>query len=233
MMLSISRETKTWLEALKFLIQNIDQAEKGHSGFFFRDIVLQRFDLTEDPFSTCCYVNRAGKLSSLRKQYLNEESLSQIFSGDEVDVSMVGGPKWGSAAGNKHCMKNLHCQHIDKKVQINFRNSDFFKKFLVDIYFVREILAEVGIKDYQYSCHFENLTLRTPFVYLFLNQLYKAEGPEAVRKYLDSDNRLMVAFLDFYRKSKGKKISYKSIERCGRRMRETAVYKDVIRKYIE
>lgn len=233
MVITLHKETNTWLDVLKFLVNNVDLAKKGHSGFFFQNIFLERFDLKEDPFSTCCYTNPRGKITTLRKQYFNEESIKQIFSFDFVEVSMVGGPKWGSSSGNKHCMRSLSVDHTTKNVVINFRNSDFFKKFLVDIYFVRTILSEVGIKDYTYSCHFENLTLRVPFVYLFLNELYKAEGELPVKQLLESNNQLIASFLSYYRAQKGKKITYKSLERCARRMKETSVYNKVIKEYIE
>lgn len=230
-MIHINKSTNTWCETLKFLVQNIDLAKKGHSGYFFEDVFLENFDLEEDPFITCCYVHKAGKISTLRKQYLNQNSLSQIFSSDKVEVSMVGGPKWGSTAGNKHCMRSLLVDHTNKTVTINFRNSDFLKKFLVDIYFVKLILSEVGVNNYTYSCKFENLTLRGPFVYLFLNQVYQKEGEEVVRKYLNSDNKLIKSFLDHYKNTKGKKISWKSLERSGRRMAELQVY-SIIKEFI-
>lgn len=233
MMITIKHQTNSWFGALTFLIDNIDRAEKGHSGFFFKDVQIEQFDLYEDPFSTCCYVNKRGKLTTLRKQYLNQESLDKIFSDDVVEVSMVGGPKWGSTAGNKHCMKSLIVDHKKKLVIINFRNSDFLKKFLVDIYFVEEILKEVGVVGYSYSCHFDNLTLRVPFVYLFLNSVYNGQGDAHVRKYLDSDNKLIQAFLDCYRQQKNKVITYKSLERAGRRMKELDLYKKVLKEYIE
>lgn len=231
MMIHINKATSTWCETLKFLVKNIDLAKKGHSGYFFENVFLENFDLTEDPFSTCCYTNKAGKISTLRKQYLNHDSLSQIFSSDQVEVSMVGGPKWGSTAGNKHCMKSLLVDHLNKKVTINFRNSDFLKKFLVDIYFVKLILSEVGVVDYSYSCNFDNLTLRGPFVYLFLNQVYHKDGEELVREYLNSDNKLIISFLDYYRSIKGKQITWKSLERSSRRMAELQVY-NIIKEFI-
>lgn len=231
MMIHINKLTNTWAETLKFLVKNIELAKKGHSGYFFEDIVLEDFDLVEDPFITCCYVHKAGKISTLRKQYLNQNSLSQIFSDKVVEVSMVGGPKWGSTAGNKHCMKSLTVDHTNKTVTINFRNSDFLKKFLVDIYFVKLILSEVGVTGYTYSCNFENLTLRGPFVYLFLNQVYQKEGEKAVRDYLNSENKLIKSFLDHYKSVKGKKVTWKSLERSGRRMAELPVY-NIIKEYI-
>lgn len=230
-MIHINKATSTWCETLKFLVKNIDLAKKGHSGYFFENVFLENFDLTEDPFSTCCYTNKAGKISTLRKQYLNHDSLSQIFSSDRVEVSMVGGPKWGSTAGNKHCMKSLLVDHSSKKVTINFRNSDFLKKFLVDIYFVKLILSEVGVVGYSYSCNFDNLTLRGPFVYLFLNQVYHKDGEELVREYLNSDNKLIRSFLDHHRSIKGKQITWKSLERSSRRMAELQVY-NIIKEFI-
>ena len=200
----------SWVDTLKVLISNIGEAKKGHSGYYFTNITLSDFDLKEDPFLTCQYRNRKGKLTALRKQYLNRESLDQIFSSEVVEVSMVGGPKWGSSAGNKHCMKSLIVDHKAKKVLINFRNSDFFKKFLVDIYFVKSILSEVGVEGYTYSCYFENLTLRLPFVYLFLNSVYLKEGESALRSYLSSGNILISEFLGYYKKQLDKKLTYKS-----------------------
>ena len=236
MMLSIVKKTNTWLEVLKYLVDNIGCAKKGHSGFYFEDVYLEDFDLTLDPFTACCYTNRKGKLATLRKQYLNQDSLNQVFSDKVVEVSMVGGPKWGSTAGNKHCMKSLVVDHSQKTVRINFRNSDFLKKFLVDIYFVKEILAEVGIKDYTYSCKFDQLTLRTPFVYLFLHQVFVSSSKERfgspeVASYLESDNPLIVDFIKYYRGLKNKSVNFKSLERAQRRMKELSVYK-IIERYL-
>lgn len=233
MVIKIEKEVNTWYGTLNFLMNNIDLARKGHSGYYFKNVVIDQFNLVEDPFKTCCYTNPRGKLSTLRKQYLNEESLKDVFSSNKVEVSMIGGPKWGSTAGNKHCMERLEVDHNNKHVTIYFRNSDFLKKFLVDIYFVKEILSEVGIGGYTYSCVFENLTLRSPFVYLFLNEVEKYEGEEKVKEYLDSDNVLIRSFLEHYKKLEGKDISYKSLERCRRRMKASPLYVSIIRRYIE
>lgn len=234
MMVVIKKEVYTWLDTLKWLIDHIDLAHKGHNGYYFKDVRIEEFSLTEDPFETCCYINKKGKISTLRKQYLNQESLDEIFSGDKVTVSMVGGPKWGSTSGNKHCMKTLEIDHQKKECLITFRNSDFLKKFLVDIFFVISLLRGKGLADYRFSCYFENLTLRTPFVYLFLNSLYKAEGLEAVRKYLESPNVLMADFQAYYRAAKKpEKQTWKSLERCGRLMRQLPLYNDILKEYLE
>lgn len=221
----------SWVDTLKVLMANISSAKKGHSGYYFEDITLNNFSLGEDPFSTCLYRNPKGKVTTLRKQYLNRESLGEIFSSDVVEVSMVGGPKWGSSAGNKHCMKSLVVDHKEKSVRVNFRNSDFFKKFLVDIYFVKTILSEVGVIDYTYSCYFENLTLRLPFVYLFLNSVYLKEGEDSLRAYLSSESVLIKEFLDYYRKQLDKKVTYKSLERAQRIMKELKSF-EIIKEYI-
>lgn len=230
--ISMEIEVDSWLKAMEYLMENISYAKKGHNGYYFERVVLKDIELKEDPFSSCCYTNQQGKLSSLRKQYLNQESLNSLFSADRVEVSMIGGPKWGSAAKNQHCMESLLVDHQNKRVTINFRNSDFFKKFLVDLYFVKTILSEAGVNGYSYSCHFENLTLRTPFVYLLLNQVYKAEGEAAVRKYLESDNPLIQAFIAYYSSPSTKSITYKSLERAQRRMKELSVYNNIIKEYI-
>lgn len=221
----------SWVDTLKVLISSISSAKKGHSGYYFEDITISNFSLQEDPFTTCLYRNRQGKLTTLRKQYLNQDSLDQIFSQKVVEVSMVGGPKWGSTAGNKHCMKSLIVDHSQKTVRINFRNSDFFKKFLVDIYFVKTILAEVGVVDYTYSCYFENLTLRLPFVYLFLNSVYLKEGEQSLRSYLSSGNTLVSEFLAYYRKQLSKNLTYKSLERAQRIMKGLESF-NIIKEYI-
>ena len=224
-------DVSNWVDTLKVLMANISSAKKGHSGYYFEDITLSNFNLTEDPFSTCLYRNPKGKVTTLRKQYLNQESLDQIFSRKIVEVSMVGGPKWGSSSGNKHCMKSLVVNHQDKTVRVNFRNSDFFKKFLVDIYFVKTILSEVGVLDYTYSCHFENLTLRLPFVYLFLNSVYLKEGEASLRAYLSSGNLLVNEFLSYYRKQLDKNLTYKSLERAQRIMKSLESF-EIIKEYI-
>ena len=224
-------EVNNWLDTVKVLLSNLGSAKRGHSGYYFESVKLDHFDLQEDPFSTCLYRNPRGKLTTLRKQYLNQDSLNQIFSSSLVEVSMVGGPKWGSSAGNKHCMKSLIVDHQNKSVIINFRNSDFLKKFLVDIYFVKTILAEVGVEGYTYSCHFDNLTLRLPFVYLFLDSVYQKEGEKSLRSYLSSNNQLIVDFLEYYRKQLGKNLTYKSLERAQRIMKGLKSF-EVIREYI-
>jgi hypothetical protein len=220
-----------WVDTVKVLISNIHIAKKGHSGYYFQDITLDNFDLKEDPFSTCLYRNRQGKLTTLRKQYLNQESLSKIFSDQVVEISMIGGPKWGSTSGNKHCMRSLVVDHNQKTVRINFRNSDFLKKFLVDIYFVKLILSEVGVKDYTYSCYFENLTIRLPFVYLFLNSVYLKEGENSLRSYLSSGNTIISEFLLYYKKQLGKTLTYKSLERAQRIMKELKSF-EIIKEYL-
>lgn len=220
-----------WVDTLKVLIANSSSAKKGHSGYYFEDVTLDNFDLVEDPFTTCLYRNPRGKVTTLRKQYLNQESLDKIFSGPVVEVSMVGGPKWGSTSGNKHCMRSLTVDHNNKTVRVNFRNSDFLKKFLVDIYFVKTILSEVGVKDYKYSCHFENLTLRLPFVYLFLNSVYLREGEASLRSHLSSGNLVISEFLVYYKKQLDKKVTYKSLERAQRIMKSLKSF-EIIKEYI-
>ena len=234
MVIKISKTVNNWVDIISYLLENFDQAIKGHGGYYFRDIDILNFKFDEDPFKTCLYRNPRGKLTTLRKQYLNSESLKQIFSNQVVKVSMVGGPKWGTTKGNKHCMESLLVDHTNKVVQINFRNSDFFKKFLVDIYFVEEILREVGISGYRYCCHFDQLTLRTPFTYLYLEQvlLNNTDGELKVRDYLSSDNSLMFSFIHYYRDLSNKKLSWKSLERAFRVMKEsTAVYR-IIKEYL-
>ena len=79
----------SWVDTLKVLMSNISSAKKGHSGYYFEDIKISNFNLCEDPFSTCLYRNPKGKVTTLRKQYLNEESLSQIFSSEECCLSFI------------------------------------------------------------------------------------------------------------------------------------------------
>lgn len=224
-------KVNSWVDIITYLLNNIDMAKKGHSGFFFDNVHLDQVSLSEDPFKTCCYTNINGKLSTLRKQYLNKESLDKVKDRDPSEtvsvVSMVGGPKWGSTAGNKHCMELLKVDHQNKKVEICFRNSDFLKKFLVDLFFVRSILSEVGIEGYSFSCYFKNLTLRTPFLYLYLAQLPE----ELVRKFLESDNPLALEFIRYYRGVSKKAPTYKSLERSARYMKALPVY-NIIKEYL-
>lgn len=236
MVVKLSKPVTNWTEAAKFLVNNISTAKKGHGGYYFNDVVIEDFSFNLNPFTTCFYRNSKGKMSTLRKQYLNQESLHKIFEDKKVTVSMVGGPKWGTTAGNKHCMASLQIDHTNKTVEVHFRNSDFFKKFLVDIYFVEEILKEVGVTGYKYSCYFTQLTLRIPFTYIYLEQVFKGafseEGEREVRNYLNSDNPLMKDFLDYYRGIQNKKISWKSLERAQRVMKESASVYKIIEEYL-
>lgn len=217
----------TWVDIIKFLLNNISQAKKGHSGYFFENIDLTQVSLSEDPFTTCCYTNKNGKLATLRKQYLNKQSLDEVLNSPVAHVSMVGGPKWGSTAGNKHCMESLLVDHLTKNVVINFRNSDFLKKFLVDLYFVENILSEKGIKGYTFSCLFKNLTLRVPFLYLYLAQIPEPE----VRAFLEGDNPMAKEFIRYYKGVNEKTPTYKSLERSARYMRLLPVY-TIIKEYL-
>ena len=236
MVIKLSKPVTSWTEATKFLVNNISTAKRGHGGYYFNDVVIEDFSFNLDPFATCFYRNPKGKMSTLRKQYLNQESLHKIFEDKVVTVSMVGGPKWGTTAGNKHCMASLQIDHTNKTVEVYFRNSDFFKKFLVDIYFVEEILKEVGVTGYKYSCHFTQLTLRTPFTYIYLEQVFKGafseSGEEEVKAYLSSNNPLIKDFLDYYKGIQDKKISWKSLERAQRVMRESASVYKIIEPYL-
>lgn len=186
----------------------------------------QRWDnfvLNEDPFKVCLYTNPKGKLQKLYKEYYNVNAWSKLKDKERVNISMIGAPKVGTNAKQKHCIIYLEVNHTEKNVLIHFRNSDFFKKFLVDVYFIKDIMKEYGLKDYTISIEFEKLTLRLPFAYIYLNYVYtKTLNQEKVKELMREN--IFEDFVKYYKKHGDKISTWKSLERCARYMKETKVY---------
>lgn len=192
---------------------------------------------TFDPFELCCYTNKEGKLTLLSRNYRNEKSVQEakqkLKGGNSiVSVSLIGEQKHGSVKNKDFCMYQLFINKDEKRATVIFRNSDIFKKLLIDVYWLKNILMkELGIENYQLDACFNSITLRAPFFYIYLNAANKhwnldndnllTKGPDIVDMILTNNLPITKAFLAWYRKPAP---NYKSLERAGRRMKELDIW---------
>lgn len=222
----------TWEFIIRQLINKyIGQSHVSSKDYVYDKIEFLDFEPEEDPFKICCYSNTSGKIDTLMKQYYNKEEWEKVKKGEKVNVSMIGGPKWGSTKGNKHCITSLEIDPTKQEVMVYFRNSDFFKKFLVDIKFIKFLLEEENLDNYRISCRFEKLTLRLPFAYIYLNYLYNKHHDKNEIINLVNNNDLFKDFITYYQNIKDKPLTYKSLERCRRYMYKTSVYQEILKEF--
>lgn len=224
---------KEWISIIQDLLKN-HKATKDGNNLVYTNINITDFNWPGelvDLFDICCYTNKETKLKTLYKQYFNKESWDNMLLERENNpvnickISMIGGPKWGTTKNNKHCMEYITVDHVNFDVYVYFRNSDFFKKFLIDMYFVDELMCKYKIPCYHINCKFRKLTLRIPFAYIYLNELYK-EGMNV------KNDPLFQPFIDYCKSIKDKKQSWKSLERANRYMKKTRLYKEVLKDLI-
>lgn len=228
-----------WIDLIEGLLRC--ESELTVSGSSFITGPLTVFDLrtdTFDPFELCCYTNKEGKLSLLSRNYRNEESIKRAKeelkgSHSIVSVSLIGEPKHGSVKNKDFCMYTLFINKDEKRATVIFRNSDVFKKLLIDIYWLKNnLMKELGIEDYRLDACFNALTLRAPFFYIYLNAGKKYWNeystsdviPDFISNTLSTNNIVVKAFLAWYNKPTP---NYKSLERAGRRMKELDIYKEI------
>lgn len=220
----------TWELCIRQLLEKEPDEITAHD-YIYNNQRWDDFILNEDPFKVCLYTNTKGKMSKLYREYFNIDAWSNLKNTYHVKISMIGAPKSGTNAKQKHCIIYLDIDHNEKKVVIHFRNSDFFKKFLVDVYFVKALMEEYGLLDYSISIEFEKLTLRLAFAYIFLNYIYNKRGDVGiVEEFLNLD--LFSDFIRYYKKHLDKDCTWKSLERCARYMKQTEVY-PILSKYIK
>lgn len=205
--------------------------EVNNTDYVYYNQSWKDISMTENPFKICLYSNPKGKLKKLYKEYYNIEAWSSFRDKEQVTISMIGQPKVGSNAKQKHCMIYLLINHLEKEITLHFRNSDFFKKFLVDIFFVKDLISHYGLDDYKLNVEFEKLTLRLPFAYIYLNYIYnKTQDIEKVKELLTES--LFQDFVKYYKKNEDKNKNWKSLERCNRYMKNTEVY-PIVESYIK
>ena len=221
-----------WIELIEGVL-NLSSLHQSGSSFIDGPITV--FDLrvdTFDPFELCCYTNKEGKLSLLSRNYRNNGSIEEAkkkLKGHNsiVSVSLIGEQKHGSVKNKDFCMYQLFINKDEKRATVIFRNSDVFKKLLIDVYWLKNILMkELGIENYQLDACFNSITLRAPFFYIYLNAAKKhwSDEKNVIADILSTNNMIVKAFLDWYNKPTP---NYKSLERAGRRMRELEIYKEI------
>lgn len=228
-----------WIDLIEGLMRC--ECDLSASGSSFVTGPLTVFDLrvdTFDPFELCCYTNKEGKLTLLSRNYRNEESINaakEALKGGHsiISVSLIGKPKHGSVKNKDYCMTTLFINKDQKRATVVFRNSDVFKKLLIDVYWLKNVLMkELGIDDYELDACFNALTLRAPFFYIYLkagkkywNECSTSEViPDFIANTLSTKNPLVKAFIDWYNKPTP---NYKSLERAGRRMKELDIYEEI------
>lgn len=197
--------------------------------------------LKEDIFLTCKYQNPVLKMTQLEAQYLDKQSLEKALillgqgTQDQIEVSLIGEAKKGSASNRKHCLHSIKVDFSIKKAHLKFRSSDIIKKFLTDIFFVQQkVLRVMGATDFEINCSFDSVMLRSPFWFIYLDQYGDKYGEAALRNRIEKMDPITVSWLRYYSRNLDKDINYKSLDRGRDRMEESkwwSVYKDYIMGY--
>lgn len=187
-------------------------------------------------FDICKYQNVNLKMTQLEAQYLDKQSFEYALANNRnetLTISLVGEAKKGTASNRKHCLQNVSI--VDNMNILNFRSSDFLKKFLTDIYFVQQkVLKVFKVEDNPLICHFESIMLRSPFWFIYLDQLGNHFGEAVLRRRIEKMDPITQSWLRFYSKHKDSDINYKSLDRCRDRMEESTwwpVYSEYINRY--
>lgn len=225
-----SRTRLLWLQTINTLSKM--NAYVSGTSFIYGPLIMTHLD---DPgpevFDICCYTQKQGKLNMLSKNYINKESMKNAkkdlkdSNHDQIILSLIGEPKHGTVKNKDQCMQLAIINKGQKRITLFFRNSDFFKKFLVDVHWFHQIvMKELDISNYQLDICFNAVTLRSPFFYIYLQEVFNDEwekNPEYFKQLIVSNHPIINSFKKHYSKPIGK---YKSLERAGRRMRELSCW---------
>lgn len=196
-------------------------------------------------FDICKYQNVNLKMTQLEAQYIDKSSLERAImdlncpapSSDVVEISLIGDTKKGTASNRKHCLKQITFSARDKASILEFRSSDFLKKFLTDIYFVQQKVLKplwYEAEKYPIICQFDSIMLRSPFWFIYLDQLGNHFSEAVLRRRIEKMDPITQSWLRFYSKHKDSDINYKSLDRCRDRMEESTwwpVYSEYINRY--
>ena len=219
-----------WLSFIEQLEKEWPKAEIGKSWIKTCPVDITHAAIIENPFEVCKYENPTLKIAQLEKQYLNVESKNEALrkwknGAQLVKISLIGGEKWGTTKNNKHCLRELIISRENKEVQISVRCSDFIKKFPIDVYFLHNVvLKEFDVEDYNWVFMFDSIMLRSPFYYIYLEQVYHLWGEEALIQRLLQPSNMMQSFLNYYHKNMDNDITYKSLNRARERFMECDCY---------
>lgn len=188
-------------------------------------------------FDICKYQNVPLKLTQLEKQYLDKESFTNALNSTKTirTISLIGEAKKGSASNRKHCLKSITLNFDRKRAAMEFRSSDFIKKFLIDIFYVQQkVLKPLKASDFVIQCVFDSVMLRSPFWFIYLDIYANTYGEEKLRKRIELMDPITESWLYFYSRHEDQDINYKSLDRCRDRMYESKwwpVYLEYINRY--
>ncbi len=196
-------------------------------------------------FNICKYQNINLKMTQLESQYIDKESFKNGYqdlnspapSSDIVKISLIGNAKKGTASNRKHCLRHVIFSATHKASKLEFRSSDFLKKFLTDIYFVQQKVLKplwYQAETFPIICEFDSIMLRSPFWFIYLDQLGNNFGEAVLRRRVEKMDPITISWLRFYAKHKDSDINYKSLDRCRDRMEESSwwpVYSEYINRY--
>lgn len=209
----------TIIEAIKDLIED-PTGIAIREDIVFKNKTIQITD-SQNPKNFAHYTNINGKLSTLKKQYLDVTSFNMAKEAIErkennLRVSLIGEPKHGSNAKNEHCLKFMTIDIEKKEVNIYVRSSDLIKKFQMDARLVEEIISDLGLDNtkFTYTYNFDLIRLRAPFFWLYLKELTQNQ----IDELLSQDVPIVKIFKKYCEQALQKDIKYKSLERTKRYM---------------
>lgn len=227
-----------WLSFIEKLEKEWEDKDIGKSWIKTCPAEITNMEMIDNAFDVCKYENMTLKLAQLEKQYINTTSKKEALMKWEdganiVTISLVGGAKWGTAANNKHCLRAVTIRRDCQLIVLDVRSSDFIKKFPTDLYFLRNVvLKEFGVDHYKLNINFDSIMLRSPFYYIYLEQIYKHYGKLALITRLNNPSNMMKSFLRYYHKNMENEISYKSLNRARERFMECECF-DLVLPYIQ
>ena len=223
-----------WLSFIEKLEQEWQEKDIGKSWIKTCPAEITNMQMINNAFDVCKYENMTLKLAQLEKQYINPESKKEALmkwrdGANIVTISLIGAAKWGTAANNKHCLRAVIIRRDVQLITLDVRSSDFIKKFPTDLYFLRNIvLKEFGVEHYKLNINFDSIMLRSPFYYIYLEQVYKHFGKLALLNRLNNPTNMMKSFLHYYHKNMENEISYKSLNRARERFMECECFNLVL-----
>lgn len=181
------------------------------------------------------YNNVSLKLTQLTKQYLDQESFK--MAKDSTDtfrvIKLIGEKKSGAAAVLKHCLKYCEVDFSNKTCTVYFRASDIEKKLMTDIFYIQQkVLKPLGAETFTIICKIDEIMLRSPYWYIYLDAYADKYGVEAMVKRIEKMDNITKAWISYYQRHQGE-INFRSLERARQKMFESKywhIYSDYFEK---